>query len=98
MLTQLILGIKMELQKPTLILLVILCLLLVTIPEIGIVTAESTIYIRADGSIEGTDKIQKDGNIYTFTSDVLDSIVVEKDDIVMMEQATHFMGMEAEQG
>jgi len=43
----------------------------------------SSIYIRADGTVEGTDKIQRDGNIYTFTSNIFDSIVVEKDDVVI---------------
>jgi len=51
--------------------------LLVSLVEIGIVKAESTIYIRADGNVEGTDKIQRDGNVYTFTGEILDSIVVE---------------------
>jgi nitrous oxidase accessory protein len=76
-------------QKIALILLMILCLLLVTIPEIGIVTAESTIYIRADGSIEGSDKIQRDGNIYTFLGNIsiddsgVEGIIVERDNIVI---------------
>ena len=43
-----------------------------------------SIYIRADGSIEGTDKIQRDGNVYTFTHNIVNqSIVVEKDNIVV---------------
>jgi len=42
-----------------------------------------TIYIRADGSIEGTDKIQRDGDVYTFISDVSGSIVVERDNFVL---------------
>ena len=67
----------------TIALLLILSFVLVSISEIGIVNAEGTIYIRADGSVEGTDKIQRDGNIYTFTGDIFDSIVVEKDDVVI---------------
>ncbi len=51
--------------------------------KIGIVKAEGTIYIRADGSIEGTDKIQIDGNVYTLTGNIYDPIVVEKDNIVV---------------
>jgi parallel beta-helix repeat protein len=49
------------------------------------VKAESngTIYIRADGSLEGTDKIQLDGNVYTFTDAIAGSIVVERDNIVV---------------
>jgi hypothetical protein len=36
----------------------------------------STITIKADGSIEGTDKIQQQGNTYTLTGDVFGSITV----------------------
>jgi len=67
----------------TVALLLILSLMLVSIPEIGIVKAESTIYIRADGSVEGTDKIQRDGNVYTFTDNIDGSIIVEKDNVVV---------------
>ncbi|MCJ7721001.1 right-handed parallel beta-helix repeat-containing protein, partial [Candidatus Bathyarchaeota archaeon] len=67
----------------SIILLLVLSSLMVTLPNVGIVKAESTIYIRADGSVEGTDNTQRDGNIYTFTNDVFDSIVVEKDDVVI---------------
>jgi len=42
-----------------------------------------TIYIRDDGSVEGTDKIQMKGNIYTLTDDIFGTIEVEKDDIVI---------------
>jgi parallel beta-helix repeat protein len=45
---------------------------------------ENIIYIKADGSVEGTDKIQRDGNVYTFTDNVIEQkIVVEKDNIVI---------------
>ena len=47
------------------------------------VVAEGTIYIRSDGSVEGTDNIQRDGNVYTFTDDIFGSIVVERDNIVV---------------
>jgi len=55
----------------------------------------TTIYIRADGSVEGTDKIQRVGNVYTFTDDIstgrytgsieidVDGIIIERDDIVV---------------
>jgi parallel beta-helix repeat protein len=36
------------------------------------------IYIRADGSVEGTDKIQRDGDVYTLMGDIAGGIVVEK--------------------
>ena len=64
-------------------LLLILSFAVVSVSEIGLVKAEGTIYIRADGNVEGTNKIQRDGNIYTFTGDIFDSIVVEKDDVVI---------------
>ncbi len=43
-----------------------------------------TIYIRADGSILGTDRIQRRGTeVYTFTDNIYDEIVVERDNIVV---------------
>lgn len=47
------------------------------------VKASGTIYIRADGSVEGTDKIQRDEDIYTFTNDIYDKIVVERSHIII---------------
>ena len=64
------------------VLLLSLFVLLVTVPTITLAEANRTIYIRADGIIEGTNKILRDGNIYTFTDNISDSIVVEKDEIV----------------
>lgn len=45
--------------------------------------SESTIYIRANGSVEGTDKIRQEGNIYTFTENINGTVVIEKDNIVV---------------
>lgn len=71
-------------QKEAFILLLILCLAAVSISQIGVVKAESTIYIRADGSVEGTDKIQRDADLYTFTGDIVNnSLVVQRDNIVI---------------
>jgi parallel beta-helix repeat protein len=42
-----------------------------------------TIYIRADGTVEGTDKIQRDGNVYTFTGAIDGSIIVNGSNIVL---------------
>jgi parallel beta-helix repeat protein len=62
---------------------------LVSLPESRSAKLESAIYIRADGSVEGTDKIQRDGNVYTFTDNIsiseFDSygIVVERSNIVV---------------
>jgi len=67
-----------------LVLMLFLSVVLVSLPQIGVVKAESTIYIRADGTVEGTDKIQQNGNVYTFTDNIVNqSIIVEKDNIVV---------------
>ena len=48
------------------------------------VKATGTIYIKADGSIApSTAPIQREGNIYMFTDNIREEIVVEKDDIVL---------------
>lgn len=48
------------------------------------VEASGTIYIRANGLVEGTDNIISADNVtYTFTGNINDSIVVEKDNIVV---------------
>ena len=39
--------------------------------------------IKASGNVEGTDKIQRDGDVYLFTSGISGSIVVERDNIVL---------------
>jgi parallel beta-helix repeat protein len=52
--------------------------------NIHAVEALWTIYIRADGSIDPpTAPIQRDGNLYTFTNNIYDGIVVEKSGIVI---------------
>ena len=48
------------------------------------VEASETIYIRADGSVEGTTHISSVDNItYTFTDNIYDEIVVERNNIVI---------------
>jgi len=47
------------------------------------VNGSETIYIRADGSIEGTDKIQRYGNVYTFADNIHDSIVVGRSNVIV---------------
>jgi len=77
-------------SKPILAVLLVFLVVVVLLAQIGVVTAQnSAIYIRADGTVEGTDKIHRDGNVYTFTEDVsidvsgVDGISVEKDNIVV---------------
>jgi len=48
------------------------------------VKASGTIYIRADGSVDpSTAPIHRDGNIYTFTDHIYDSIVIQRDNIIL---------------
>jgi len=48
------------------------------------VEASGTIYIRADGSVEGTTDIWTDDNItYTFTDIIYDEIILERNNIVV---------------
>ncbi|MEM2954061.1 MAG: NosD domain-containing protein [Candidatus Bathyarchaeia archaeon] len=41
------------------------------------------IRINSDGTVEGTDKIQRSGNVYTLTGDIYNTIVVLRDGIVL---------------
>ena len=54
-----------------------------TFLDIGLVKAQSTIYIRADGTIDGTDKIQRNGNVYTFSGNISRPIILDKSGIVI---------------
>ena len=71
------------------VLLLILSSALFSLSEIGTVRASGTIYIRADGTVEGTDKIHRQGNVYTFLGNIsidgsgVDGIIVERDNIVV---------------
>lgn len=75
--------------RATVLLLLILCVVLVAFPNVKIVKAEQgTIYIRADGTVEGTDKIRLYGGIYRFVDDINTGespygISIEKDNIVV---------------
>jgi len=64
-------------------LIAVLFLVLVTAPELRTVKAEGAIYINADGTVEGTDNIQRNGDIYTFTGNIAGRIVVERYNIVV---------------
>ena len=48
-----------------------------------LVEANEAIYIRGDGTVDGTNSILQNGNIYTFTADIFGSILVEKDDVLV---------------
>ena len=61
--------------------------------RVGNVQASSTIYIRADGSIDGTTDISTVDNItYSFIDNIYDQIVVERDNIILDGQGYLLQG------
>jgi parallel beta-helix repeat protein len=72
-------------KKPesALILLLFFLVVLVSLPQIKEVKAQGIIYIRADGDVEGTDKIQRNGDTYTFTGNISVGIQVQRSNIVV---------------
>jgi hypothetical protein len=51
--------------------------------KLVIAQTSETIFIRDDGSIEGTNKIQRNGNIYTFTSNISGNMQIQKSNITI---------------
>jgi len=45
--------------------------------------ASVVIYIKADGSIEGTNRIQRDGDFYVFLDDIYDEIVIQRNNMTI---------------
>jgi parallel beta-helix repeat protein len=70
---------------PTVALLTLLLLPLMLLGTAGSAYArpEETNFIQADGAVSGTDKIQQNGNVYTFTGNVTGSLTVERDNVVV---------------
>jgi parallel beta-helix repeat protein len=75
---------KRTAYAPTLIMALIFSFLLcgILVPHVASQSFE-TIYIRADGSVGGTDKIQRNGNVYTLTGNISGGIQVQKSYIVI---------------
>lgn len=82
----------------TLVLILILCSVWLVVPNIWIVNAQDTIYIRVDGSVEGTSEIHRGGDIYTLVSNINGSIIVERDNIVLNGSGYHLQGDGNENG
>jgi parallel beta-helix repeat protein len=61
--------------------LIVLCSLAVL--SCHIPTAKASFHISPDGYVSGTDKIRRDGDVYTFTGDIDMDIRVEKSNIVI---------------
>jgi parallel beta-helix repeat protein len=67
---------------------IMLMLLIITLISlafsIGTVLAQETIYIRSDGSVDpATAPISRSGNVYTFTANIYESIMIERDNIIV---------------
>jgi len=73
----------MKSLKPILVILLVFPFVLLPLSPIEEVKAQSTIYIRADGSVEGTDLIQRNNNTYTFLNNISGSIVISKNFITL---------------
>ncbi len=65
------------------VLILCLCFAILSIPQIAVVKAQDSIYIRVDGTVEGTDKIQQIGNVYTFIGNISLGIQVQRSDIIV---------------
>jgi len=78
-----LLGFVVGARKATLIVLLVITLVFVSFPQIDEVNAQSVIYIRANGSVEGIDKIQRNENVYTLIENIYGNIIVEKNDIIL---------------
>ncbi len=64
----------------------LMLLLFLALPSLSVATADTTespVYIHADGTIEGTSSIQRNGDYYTLTSNFTGPLYVEKDNIVI---------------
>ena len=62
---------------------VVIILLLSLLFVTGEIQSVKAININEDGTIAGTDKIQRNGDIYTLTDDIFDTIRVKRDNIVI---------------
>ena len=68
--------------QSTVAVLLVLCLGFVSFPQIEVVNAQNIIYIKADGTIEGTDQIQRNGNLYVLTSNISGGIQIQISNII----------------
>jgi parallel beta-helix repeat protein len=69
---------------PCLLMLVLLtAICLFPLPPAESLGSGPKVYIHADGSIQGTSSIQRNGDTYTLTGDVAGSLIIEKDNVVI---------------
>ena len=70
-------------NKKAVLLIVLLCATLVCAVGTRLISAAADVYIRSDGSVEGTSSIIRDGETFTFTGDITGPLIVELDNIVI---------------
>jgi nitrous oxidase accessory protein NosD len=79
----------MEKHQFSLVTLLVVYSVLISFSQIEAVKAQEPIYIRADGSVEGTDKIVRNGNVYTLMSTIsvnasaIFGLKIEADNVVI---------------
>jgi nitrous oxidase accessory protein NosD len=78
--------------------LLILSVIFVAFYQIAQVRAQSTVYIRADGTVEGTGKIQKGGDVYKLIDTLSASLVIQKSNIVVDGAGHKLQGTGTETG
>jgi parallel beta-helix repeat protein len=70
-------------KKSVALFLAFISVLFLCVANARIVRAAGSIYIKADGSVEGTDNIQRNGEVYTLTGDIAGSTIIQRDNIVI---------------
>jgi parallel beta-helix repeat protein len=74
--------------------LLVLCSLLVCFfPVTHAQTVDPTVYIKTDGSVDGTDKITRNGDVYIFTDDVSACLFISRDNIIIMGNGHTLQGI-----
>ena len=73
------------------------CCLFLCYCQIGTVNAvDPTVYIQADGSVQGTDNITRNGDVYIFNGDAIGSLFVAKSNIIIDGAGYTLQGSNAE--
>jgi hypothetical protein len=83
-------DVDVAVTKTTLAMTMLMCFLLFSATALdsqlyrrAIAQTSETIVIKDDGSVEGTSRIQRSGNIYTFAGDISGNVTVQKSNIVI---------------
>jgi len=73
----------MNALKSILVVLMVFSVVFGSLPQNEEVKAQSSIYIRADGNVEGTNNIQRQDDTYPFTGNVSGEIKVQRRNFVL---------------